>query len=310
MTLLNSSLFAISIVIPTRDRPGLLADAVASALHALRGIAGEVVVVDDGSVVSPASSLADIQSPKLCIHTNRRSRGASGSRNTGVEHARGELVAFLDDDDLLRPGYLHWILSVASREPTIAYGFSSIRRLTNAIVTPQIDEFRSTLSKPIADLPLRKRLAGLGCGFWVRRSVFLHLGGLDETISVNEDTDFCLALLAQAFVGVYSPEPGVIVRSFTLTCNVNRASVTKTTQYLDRARNFEAILVKHQQYLSQSGLRLHMLLRLLKMAAKEDERGLAAHAISTWGSDNYFVCWLYYYCKLLSGIYEKMRCLR
>lgn len=295
MTLPNSSGCAISIVIPTRDRPALLSDAVASALHALRGIAGEVVVVDDGSVVSPASSLADIQSPKLCIHTNRRARGASGSRNTGVEHARGELIAFLDDDDLLRPGYLHWILSVASREPAIAYGFSAIRRLNDATIVPHMVDFQSSSWKPIADLPLTKQLAGLGCGFWVRRSVYFDLGGLDESITVNEDTDFCLSLLARSCHGIYSVEPGVIVRTYSSALGSERASITRSTGCSERARNFQLLMDKHRPYLlTRDKLKIYLLQRLLKMMAKSGDHPSAAHAIRLWAGKRFLQCWFYY----------------
>lgn len=90
----------LTIVIPTRDRPGLLTAAVETALtQDLGGV--EVVVVDDAST-EPVSLPAH---PKLrVVRSSQRLRGA-GARNLGTEHVRGRWVSYLDDDDLLMPHF-------------------------------------------------------------------------------------------------------------------------------------------------------------------------------------------------------------
>jgi hypothetical protein len=88
----------VSIVVPTRDRPELLARAVDSAL-AQTHQALEVVVVDDGSA-SPVDLPSD---PRLRIVRHASSRGPSAARNSGLHSARGRWVTFLDDDDSLLP---------------------------------------------------------------------------------------------------------------------------------------------------------------------------------------------------------------
>jgi glycosyltransferase involved in cell wall biosynthesis len=87
-----------TVVVPTRDRPQLLTDAVDSALGQ-RDADVEVLVVDDGSR-DPVSLPAD---PRLRVVRHLRSRGVSAARNLGTSLASTPYVAFLDDDDRMRP---------------------------------------------------------------------------------------------------------------------------------------------------------------------------------------------------------------
>lgn len=89
---------ALTVVIPTHDRPHLVADAVDSALaQTLDDL--EVVVVDDGSA-TPVT-LAD--HPRLTVVRRAVAGGNAAARNAGLTAARGRWVTCLDDDDLLLP---------------------------------------------------------------------------------------------------------------------------------------------------------------------------------------------------------------
>lgn len=93
---------SVSVVIPTAGRPAVFA-AVASALNQSYEPLEVIVVVD--SVASPASaSLADISSRVRVFFTG--GIGANGARMRGVTEAKGELIAFLDDDDVWFPDKL------------------------------------------------------------------------------------------------------------------------------------------------------------------------------------------------------------
>jgi glycosyltransferase involved in cell wall biosynthesis len=77
-----------TVIIPTRDRTQFLAQAIAS-VRAQTGASAEVIVVNDGA--GPVSADARV--------LDNLRRGPVAARNRGVEAARGDLIAFLDDDD-------------------------------------------------------------------------------------------------------------------------------------------------------------------------------------------------------------------
>ena len=89
---------ALSIIIPTRDRPHLLPCAVKSALEQTFADL-EVIVVDDAS-----TQLVELPpDPRLRIIRLSKSRGGAAARNFGTDAAIGRWVMYLDDDDRLLP---------------------------------------------------------------------------------------------------------------------------------------------------------------------------------------------------------------
>src|SRR4029453_16520954 len=91
----------ISVVIPTCGRPDSLAAALES-VYAQSALPQEVIVVDDGGAAHTEATRAVVDPFRrraARLVPNARAKGASGARNSGAEQARGELLAFLDDDD-------------------------------------------------------------------------------------------------------------------------------------------------------------------------------------------------------------------
>jgi glycosyltransferase involved in cell wall biosynthesis len=106
----------LSAVIPTRNRARMVCEAVESALCQRHGEV-EVIVVDDASTDDTANVLARSFASRICLVRLPQRRGAGAARNAGVRLASGELVAFLDDDDLWLPGKLDAELRVFERFP-------------------------------------------------------------------------------------------------------------------------------------------------------------------------------------------------
>ncbi|MGA8161383.1 MAG: glycosyltransferase [Acidobacteriaceae bacterium] len=97
-SLANADCPLVTAVIPTRGRPELLVGAVRSVLRQTWPKM-EVVVVVDGPDAATESQLALIHDVRVRVVFLERACGGSDARNAGVHAARGEWIAFLDDDD-------------------------------------------------------------------------------------------------------------------------------------------------------------------------------------------------------------------
>jgi glycosyltransferase involved in cell wall biosynthesis len=106
---------AVSVILPTHNRPHLLGEALAS-LIAQKERRWEAIIVDDASDIpvdiSPYSDRLDGRA-RVVRHTYRQ--GGAAAKNTGIAHATAPLVAFLDDDDVYADDYLSRAIDVLGR---------------------------------------------------------------------------------------------------------------------------------------------------------------------------------------------------
>ena len=106
----------LSVVIPTRNRAHLVGEAIESALNQRPGQV-EVIVVDDGSTDDTAKVITETFGSRIRLLRTPERRGAGAARNAGLRVARGEFIAFLDDDDLWLQGKLEAELKALERFP-------------------------------------------------------------------------------------------------------------------------------------------------------------------------------------------------
>lgn len=168
----------ISVVIPAYNRDTYLGEAVESVLaQPVEPI--EIIVVDDGSTDRTAE-VAEGFDGVLCIRRDRG--GAAAARNTGVNHARGELIAFLDSDDRWRPDKLERQLAAFAERPDadIVLGY------VEHFLCPRLAAAeRRVLACP--DRPAPGFCAG---AMLVPTAVFRDVGPFDETLRVGEFVDW------------------------------------------------------------------------------------------------------------------------
>lgn len=110
----------VSVILPTHNRPGLLAEAL-SSLNKQTLADWEAVIVDDAS--TPPVSL---NNSRLRIIRHDVSQGGAAAKDTGIRHASGEVLAFLDDDDLYAPQYLECALDVLDHHPELDVVFMGV----------------------------------------------------------------------------------------------------------------------------------------------------------------------------------------
>ena len=179
----------LSVIIPTRDRPGPLADC-------LRCLAvsfppdGEVVVVSDGGSVSLEDVLAPFVAPLRLRLLTVPHGGPAAARNRGLAVASGEIVAFTDDDCRPDEGWLEAIASGVSSSPPTAGGGTT----RNGLATnPYADA-----SQFILQLVGRHDRATNGHELFFSSNnlafpadALRRLGGFDERFRTAEDRDLC-----------------------------------------------------------------------------------------------------------------------
>lgn len=119
----------VSVVIPAYNCAGTIGKAIDSALE--QGVEAEIIVVDDHSDdILEAALERYIRDLGVIYLRDPKKLGASGSRNLGVARAKGEYVAFLDADDIWRPGKL--VKQLAAMERTGAVLCATARELQDA----------------------------------------------------------------------------------------------------------------------------------------------------------------------------------
>jgi glycosyltransferase involved in cell wall biosynthesis len=165
----------VSVIIPVHNGEPFIAEAIASVL-AQRHRPIEIVVVDDGST---DASAAIVRAQGKAVRYRYQPRaGVAAARNAGLALAAGDLIGFLDQDDLWAKDKLAVLLPRLAADPRL----EAIYGLTSRIVMGQREA-----PAPVFDWHLGSAL--------FRRSLFSLIGRFDETVRYHaDDTDFFLRL--------------------------------------------------------------------------------------------------------------------
>ena len=161
----------VSVIVPVYNGQNYIAEALAS-IAAQTHPPHQVLVVNDGSTDGTAELLRGYE----VLHTPRV--GPAAARNRGLANAIGDLVAFLDADDLWCSGHLERAVACLRQQPetVIVQGHIQRQRLGS-------QGFRNE-SRPYYFVNLGSLV--------VRRPAFGRVGMLDENLWENEDTDWML----------------------------------------------------------------------------------------------------------------------
>lgn len=201
----------VSVVVPTRNRPDLLREALTS-IRALEAddLAFEILVADNGSSPRTRHVAEDLDAVYLPVSEGV---GPSVARNLAMACASGDYIAFLDDDDAWLPTQLRAHLDHLDANP-------QHEAVLGQVVTA--DHKMKPLSEPWPlDAPrcsrdlLRRMLSGYfpQIGAVVARTrVREQIGGFDEKLTGGEDLDWLLRLARKDQLG-FTATPGVLFRS-------------------------------------------------------------------------------------------------
>ena len=194
----------VSVVVPTYGRSDLLEDALRS-IEAQTYPEVELIVVDDYSPIPVEHLIADMDlsiDEVRCLR-HEENRGANAARNTGIQEASGDVIAFLDDDDRWDPSYLARVVA-AFDDPDIGL-VSAGARVIDADGN-RIGVHRPSFTPdPMEDL-LDGALVGSFSRFAVRASAVDEVGLLDERLPSWQDWEWQFRFARQyRFAAVSEP---------------------------------------------------------------------------------------------------------
>ncbi|MBD0290359.1 MAG: glycosyltransferase family 2 protein [Thermoleophilia bacterium] len=194
----------VTVVIPTRDRWALLSETLEAVLRQ-QGVSFDVVVVDDGSADETRAKVAGLGDGRVRVVRHERSLGVARARNAGIAAARGEWIAFLDDDDLWSPHKLRRQLDAASPSSVFAYAAVAVLDESGRVARYAPAPDPRTLRRRLLERPM---IPAGGSNVVARTAVVHELGGFDENLAQLADWDLWIRL---AGAGTAAACPDVLV---------------------------------------------------------------------------------------------------
>jgi glycosyltransferase involved in cell wall biosynthesis len=192
-TLPESQTPKVSVIIPTYNTAAFIAETLNSVFgQTFRDF--EVIVINDGSPDTAELEVA-LQPYRTRIrYIKQENRGLPGARNVGIGLARGELLAFVDSDDIWMPDYLSAQVEFLDNHPRVDASISDALLFGSGgeVVWRMLKEGAGPI---LGFEQMLKRQGGqLPSAMVARRQRVLEIGMFDERIRIGEDVEFCVRL--------------------------------------------------------------------------------------------------------------------
>jgi glycosyltransferase involved in cell wall biosynthesis len=200
----------------------------------------EIIVVDDGSPDDTESVVRAIPDERIRYIRHQKNKGLPAGRNTGIRAAKGEYVAFLDDDD-------EW------RADKIERQLRSIRNYDAVLCGVLVDNWRLSIH-PHSTISLDDLRKGSfePSGMMVRAALIKKLL-FDETLRQGEDWDAFIRIAQHGTIG-YDPEPMLLYSDGGHARMTNEAKEMTPAELEKRT----AILQKHRSFFGDRWFNYHV----------------------------------------------------
>ncbi len=238
---MKPSYASITTIIPVHNGERYLAEAIQSALDQTLPPA-EIIVIDDGSTDGSAA-IARAFGPPVRVLT-QANLGPAAARNLGVQQATGELLAFLDADDLWMPNKLAHQVKILVDNPSCS---AVLGRMEN-FITPELDERQAALLAKSAGQGGEILIGTL----LIRRAAFLSVGYFDTERRHGEFIDWWGRARQLGLPHAVLPE--LVMRRRLHTTNMTRREPHGRREYLAllreqvaRQRGMSALAAKNTQ---------------------------------------------------------------
>jgi len=238
----------VSVIIPTYNRAGTLPRAIRS-VFAQTFRDWEIIVVDDGSNDETPQLVKDLSDTRIKYLRHECNRGPSGSRNTGIEAARGTYIAFLDSDDEWLPEKLaHDVQVFSSGNGDIGLVYTG-----ELIFGPEgsVETLPPTLHGKVYDALLARDFIGSCSRVAVRRDAVEIAGRFDEQLINEEDWDLWLRISKSYPIGLVAE---CLVKHYVGHNQLTSRAGGLRRIYEGRAR----IIAKHREQMPPAILAKHL----------------------------------------------------
>ncbi len=200
--------FSISAIIPLYNGESYIQQAISSVINQTLPPT-ELIIVNDGSTDQSVALIEKIKSP-IPIHlVHQKNAGQSAARNHGARLAKGNIFAFLDQDDCWYPNHLQRLAMPFQSNPRVGWAYSDVDEIDreSRLIT------QSYLQTHGISHPKRSLIAFIGQDLFilpstclVAKTAFEQVGGFDEQLSGCEDDDLFLRLFLAGYEAAWIPE--------------------------------------------------------------------------------------------------------
>ncbi len=241
----------------------------------------ELLIVDDGSTDNSFAIAEGFRDARIKI-IRQENRGLAGARNTGIRHARGQIIAFLDSDDAWAPNKLAAHVEHLRQKPGVGVSYAGSRLIDDHGRPMGITQSPQLTGVTAADIFMRNPV-GNGSAPVVRRAVFNEIEGpycadgsagwFDEHFRQSEDIECWMRIALDtrwAFEGVDQILTDYRINSGGLSANIVR-------QFETWSRMRDRVARNHPDFAAQwAGLAEAFQLRYLaRRAINMRDRGLS-----------------------------------
>ena len=209
-----------STIIVSYNTFDLTREAVRTALDGARGLAHQVIVVDNASPDRTASRLREIYrgDDRVVVLSNDENRGFSAANNQGAAVSSGRVLFFLNPDTIVHTGAIRRLVHYLETHPGVGAIGPRVLNVdgTHQVSTANFESYGSILHhcfpvfggprSPRTEYPVEVDVIN-GCALALRRDAFDAVGGWDERYFMySEESELCLALHQAGYVNVFVPE--------------------------------------------------------------------------------------------------------
>lgn len=239
----------VSIVIITRQRPHLIGNCVQHVL-AQDYAPFEIIVVDASEDDATARALPNDARVRY-VHLENAAHQIPRSRNEGIRHSHGDIIAFIDDDSMVQPGWLrHLVANYTSPHVggvgglVLAPGEAARTSGTLPHITPTgsvLGDFNIQTTKPVPVGHLR------GCNMSFTRQALEAVGGFDVRLdqsNFRDETDVCVSVRRLGFQLLYDSKVAVI-HLYSTKDGFQRDEWQDPSHYFSITKNITYFRLKH-----------------------------------------------------------------